>query len=83
MRELLYSIIAQSGRSLDYKGLTRLGNGLGSLMWKVLRGRRHIAIQAVPERLGVSESEAVRIARDSFRIGPSSSPRGTSAHGSC
>ena len=45
----------------------RFGNGLGRLLWKMLRKRRKLARRAIAEHLGVPKDEAKRIAKASFK----------------
>lgn len=51
---------------LDFDGLGKLGDRLGSLMWTCLPRRRELAIGNVARHIGVSWDEARDIARRSF-----------------
>lgn len=52
---------------LGFTGARHLGNGLGAVMWRVLPGRRRLAISNIMRHLELSEAEATRIARASFK----------------
>ncbi len=67
MRELLFETIALFGRGMSPGFAARFGNGLGRLLWKMLRKRRKLARRAIAEHLGVPKDEAKRIAKASFK----------------
>lgn len=50
-----------------FGGLSRLGNGLGRLMWHTLPSRRKLAVNNVARHLNLPEREARALARVSFR----------------
>ncbi len=51
----------------DFDGIAAMGDRLGMLMWRFLPKRRRMATAAIKKHLEVSEQEASRIARESFR----------------
>lgn len=52
---------------LGFSGLSRLGDGLGRLMWHLLPARRKLATDNIVRHLNLSESEARATAYASFR----------------
>lgn len=54
-------------KRLGFTGTRHVGNALGALMWLILPGRRRMAVSNVKRHLGVSQAEATRIARASFK----------------
>lgn len=67
MRELLYETIAFLGRGMSPETAATCGNGLGRMLWKMLRKRRKLARRAIAEHLQLPKDEAKRIAKASFR----------------
>ncbi len=68
-QRLQYTLIHAVSRRLAARGvpgLRRLADGLGALLWRVLPGRRRLAVRTMAERLGLSESAATDLARRSF-----------------
>jgi len=59
------TVIDQS--SLGLKAVHTLGLWFGESMWRTLRQRRHMAIQAIRHHLELPEEEAASLARESFR----------------
>ena len=59
---LFGSVLRRTGHS----GVRRLAAVLGALLWFCLPGRRRLAARNIASHLGVSEAEALRIARASF-----------------
>jgi KDO2-lipid IV(A) lauroyltransferase len=67
MREILYNAFLPLGSSLTLDRLQALGMGLGGLMWSALPARRRETTACIRERLGLRESRARELARESFR----------------
>ena len=67
MREVLYNAFLPLGSSLSLDRLQAFGMGLGGLMWSALPARRRETTACISERLGLPESRARELARESFR----------------
>lgn len=52
---------------LGFRGLSRIGSGVGRLMWHLLPSRRRLATQNVARHLNLPEEQARDIARSAFR----------------
>ncbi|BBD07691.1 lysophospholipid acyltransferase family protein [Desulfovibrio ferrophilus] len=67
MKEILYEALAGAGHSLDFAGVERWGNRLGSLLWTALRERRSMAEENMVYHLGVTSEQARTMTRNNFR----------------
>lgn len=54
-------------RLFGFRGTEYLGNLLGSAIWHLVPSRRAFSVNSIQKHLGLEESEASRIARESFR----------------
>lgn len=66
IREVFYNALLPLGASANLRTLQCLGNVLGNVMWHALPGRRAEALQAISERLEVSEARAREIGQRNF-----------------
>lgn len=64
---LLYNVIANLGLRLNFQSTWNLGQGLGSLMWAFLSGRRRQTIQTMVDRLEIDKKLARKLGRLSFQ----------------
>jgi KDO2-lipid IV(A) lauroyltransferase len=67
MLDILYNSMLPLGASLRLKQLHAAGDGLGRVMWTMLRGRRRETIRAIAEHLGLPEKRAAELGAASFR----------------
>ena len=67
MRSALYRFLAACIKKVPQKALYAFARCLGVLFWYCIPSRRRMAVAAVKKHLRVSEEEAKRIARQSFK----------------
>jgi len=67
MLDILYNSMLPLGSSLSLGQLRAAGDGLGRLMWAMLRGRRRETTRAIAGHLGLSEKQAAVLGAASFR----------------
>lgn len=67
MKDKIYRAIARICKKMSLSMTHRIGAGLGSLLWLLLRKRARLATQEIVYNLEVPEAEAKRIAKASFR----------------
>lgn len=66
MRHVIYEILAGLGQKAGFSRVLALGDGLGSLLWMILPGRREHAWKSIRDRLELDEIQAKELARQSF-----------------
>ena len=66
MRHVIYEILAGLGQKAGFSRVLAWGDGLGSLLWMILPGRREQAWKSIRDRLELDEIQAKELARQSF-----------------
>ncbi len=66
MKRLFYLAIIRFLRCLSFRGIRRMGNLLGWVLWTFMRRRRQETAERIMARLDVPEERAWQLARDSF-----------------
>lgn len=67
MLDILYNSMLPLGSSLSLGQLRATGDGLGRVMWAMLRDRRRETTRAIAGHLGLSEKQAAVLGASSFR----------------
>lgn len=67
MRQLCYELLAGLGQYAECGRIQAIGEGIGELIWSLVRSRRKMAIAAISERLDLNSEQATELARSSFR----------------
>ena len=66
MREIFYNTLAAFVPGIGLDRLASLENLMGGILWRALPKRRRLAINNIREHLGLTESNALDMARKSF-----------------